>query len=45
LEEAEDAPNIPDMVSLLPPRKVIEKQDRSEQPKGEIANIVFEAKV
>ncbi len=45
LEEAEDAPNIPDMVSLLTPPKVIEKQDRSGQPKGERVNIVFEAAV
>ena len=42
LEEAEDAPNIPDMVSVLPPPKIIEKQDRSGQPKGERVNIVFE---
>ena len=45
LEEAEDVPNIPDMVSILPPPKVIEKQDRLGQPKGERVNIVFEVTV
>ena len=45
LEEAEEAPNIPDIVSFLPPPKVIEKQDRLGHPKGKGVNMVFEATV
>jgi hypothetical protein len=42
LEEAEDSPNNLDSMPILPPPKVLETQDNSEDPKGEGDNIISE---